>query len=77
VKNLEDSMATASLMDSDLQKFEVALDRLGASSAPKKQRPIVDRERVGLSQKEAVAAAATALAALWQKSRTRSGGGSR
>ena len=70
-------MATASLMDSDLQKFEVALDRLGASSAPKKQRPIVDRERVALSEQEAVAAAATALAALWQRSRVKSGGGNR
>lgn len=70
-------MATASFLDSDLQKFEIALDRLGASNAPKKQRPIVQRGRIELSQQEAVAAAATALAALWQKSRTRSGGGNR
>jgi hypothetical protein len=62
-------MATASLMDSDLQKFEVALDRLGASNAPRKQRPIVERGKLALSQEEAVAAAATALAALWQKNR--------
>lgn len=70
-------MATASLMDSDLLKFELALDRLGASTAPKKQRPIVERGRVALSQQEAVATAATALAALWQKSRAKSGGGTR
>jgi hypothetical protein len=70
-------MATASLMDSDLEKFELALDRLGASTAPKKQRPIVERGRVALTQQEAVAAAAAALAALWQKSRTKSGGGTR
>ena len=53
-------MATASLMDSDLEKFELALDRLGASTAPKKQRPIVERGRVALTQQEAVAAAAAA-----------------
>jgi hypothetical protein len=70
-------MATASLMDSDLQKFEVALDRLGASNAPKKQRPIVERGRIALRQQEAVAAAATALAALWQRSRAKSSGGNR
>lgn len=70
-------MATASLMDSDLQKFELALDRLGASTAPRKQRPIVERGRIALSQQEAVAAAATALAALWQKSRAKSGRGNR
>ena len=70
-------MATASLMDSDLQKFELALDRLGASTAPRKQRPIVERGRIALSQKEAVAAAATALAALWQKSGAKSGRGNR
>ena len=70
-------MATASLMDSDLQKFELALDRLGASTAPKKQRPIVERGKVALSEKEAVAAAATALAALWQKSGAKSGRGNR
>ena len=45
-------MATASLMDSDLQKFELALDRLGASTAPKKQRPIVERGKVALSEKK-------------------------
>ena len=70
-------MATASLMDSDLQKFELALDRLGASTAPKKQRPIVERGKVALSEKEAVATAATALAALWQKSGAKSGRGNR
>ncbi len=70
-------MATASLMDSDLQKFELALDRLGASTAPRKQRPIVERGRIALSQQEAVAAAATALAALWQKSGAKSGRGNR
>lgn len=68
-------MATMSLLDAEnLQKYEVALDRLGASNAAKKQRPIVERAKRAITQQEAVSAAANALAALWRK---RSRGGNR
>ena len=71
-------MATMSLVDAqNVQKFELALDRLGASECSKKQRPIVERAPRALTQQEAVAAAANALAALWNQHRTRSRGGNR
>lgn len=71
-------MATTSLVDAqNLQKYELALDRLGASECPKKQRPIVERATRALTQQDAVAAAAKALAALWNQRRTRSSGGNR
>jgi hypothetical protein len=71
-------MATMSLVDAqNLQKYELALDRLGARDAAKKQRPIVERAKRALTQQEAVSAAASALAALWKKSQVRSGGGNR
>jgi hypothetical protein len=61
-------MATGSLVDAqNLQKYELALDRLGASNPAKKQRPIVERAKRALTQQEAVSAAANALAALWKK----------
>jgi len=69
-------MATGSLPDAqNLQKFETALERLGASTPSKKQRPIVERAQRALTQQEAVVAAANALAALWSK--RKSGGGGR
>jgi len=71
-------MATMSLVDvQNLQKYELALDRLEAGEPSKKQRPIVERAKRALTQQEAVAAAANALAALWHKQRTRSRGGNR
>jgi hypothetical protein len=70
-------MATLSLMDSqNLQKYELALDRLGALKCSKRQRPIVERLKL-VSQREAVSAAAEALAALWNKRPARLGGGNR
>ena len=58
-------MATVSLVDvQNLEKYELALDRLGASKASKRQRPIVERAKRAFSQQEAVSAAANALAAL-------------
>jgi hypothetical protein len=70
-------MATVSFMDSkDLQNYELALDRLGASKASKKHRPIVDRKKP-VTQQEAVSIAARALAALWGKRKAGSGGGNR
>jgi len=69
-------MATGSLLDAqNLQKFEIALERLGASTPSKKHRPIVERAKRALTQQEAVVAAANALAALWSK--RKSGGGGR
>jgi hypothetical protein len=69
-------MATMSLVDAqNLQNYELALDQLGARELSKKQRPIVDRAKRAVSQQEAVAAAANALAALWKKRQTKSGGG--
>ncbi len=62
-------MAAGSFMDSNLLKYEIALNRLGARKSSKRQRPIV--ERVKTSQQDAVAAAAEALAALWNKGRGR------
>jgi len=71
-------MATLSLLDAqNLQKYELALERLGASTASKRQRPIVERAKRALTQQEAVSAAANALAALWKKRQTNSDGGSR
>jgi hypothetical protein len=73
---LEESMATMSLVDAqNLQKYELALDQLGASKYSKRHRPIVERAKRALTQQEAVAAAANALTALWRKAR--SNGGSR
>jgi hypothetical protein len=68
-------MATASYVDSNLLKYEIALNRLGASKSSKKQRPIV--ERGAFSQQDAVSAAAEALAALWNKGPGRGSGGNR
>jgi hypothetical protein len=71
-------MATGSLLDAqNLQKYEIALERLGASSPSKRQRPIVERAKRTVTQQEAVSAAANALAALWNQRQTRSGGGDR
>jgi hypothetical protein len=71
-------MATGSVVDAqNLQKYELALDRLEARKSPKRQRPIVERREREPTQEEAVAAAANALAALWHKRETRSGGGHR
>ncbi len=71
-------MAPVSFMDSqNLQKYELALHRLGAGGSSKKQRPIVERGRSALGQREAVSDAAEALAALWSKSHARSSGGKR
>jgi hypothetical protein len=71
-------MATGSLVDAqNLQKYELALERLGASAPSKQQRPIVERAKQPLTQQEAVAAAANALAALWNQRPTRSGRGDR
>jgi hypothetical protein len=50
-------MATPSSMDSNLQKYEIALDRLGENRSSRKQRPIVERGKLALSQQEAVSAA--------------------
>jgi hypothetical protein len=59
-------MATISLLDSQhLQKYERALSQLGVSNAAKKQRPIVQRTGQAFSRKEAVDAAAKALASIW------------
>ena len=61
-------MATVSFIDAqNLQKYELALNRLGASNSSKKQRPIVERGKRAASQQEAVSAAVNALAALWTK----------
>jgi hypothetical protein len=59
-------MAAGTLMDSNLLKYEIALNRLGARKSSKRQRPIVERGKA--TQQDAVAAAAEALAALWNKS---------
>ncbi len=68
-------MATMSLMDAqNVQKYELALHQLGGNEPSKKQRPIVER-RPPLTQQEAVAAAANALAALWNKRPERSNPG--
>ena len=71
-------MATGSVVDTqNLQKYELALERLGASTSSKKQRPIVERATRTLSHEEAVSAAANALAALWNQRQTRSNRGER
>ena len=78
VGRLEESMATGSLVDAqNLQKYELALERLGASTPSKKQRPIVERATRTLSHEEAVSAAANALAALCNQRQTRSNRGER
>ena len=56
-------MAAGSFMDSNLLKYEIALHRLGARKSSKRRRPIVERGKT--SPQNAVAAAAEALAALW------------
>jgi hypothetical protein len=70
-------MATASSMDSNLQKYEIALHRLGDNRSSRKQRPIVERGNPAFSQQEAVSAAAEALAALWNRRPARAAGGNR
>ena len=70
-------MATASSMDSNLQKYELALDRLGENRSSRKQRPIVERGKLALSQQETVSAAAEALAGLWNRRPARATGGNR
>jgi len=71
---LEESMATMSIADAqNLQKYELALDQLRASKSSKKQRPIVERAKRAVTQQDAVAAAANALAALWHKARSNRG----
>jgi hypothetical protein len=71
-------MATGSLVDAqNLQKYELALERLEAGTHSKKQRPIVERATRTLSHEEAVSAAANALAALWNQRQTRSNRGER
>ena len=63
---LEESMATVSLLDSQhLQRYERALNQLGANKNSKKQRPIVPR---AFNRDEAVDVAAKALASLWMNS---------
>jgi hypothetical protein len=76
-KSLAELMATTYSMDSNLQKYDIALDRLGASKSSKRQRPIVDRGRPAFGQQEAVSDAARALADLWNKGKARPNGGSR
>lgn len=67
-------MATMSVADmQNLQKYELALDQLGAASSSQRQRPIVERAKRAVTQQEAVAAAANALAALWHKARSNRG----
>ena len=39
-------MAAASFMDSNLLKYEIALNRLGARKSSKRQRPIVERVKI-------------------------------
>jgi hypothetical protein len=70
-------MATPSSMDSNLQKYEIALDRLGENRSSRKQRPIVEGGKLALSQQEAVSAAAEALAGLWNRRPARATGGNR
>ncbi|HWY56068.1 MAG TPA: hypothetical protein VNZ03_16500 [Terriglobales bacterium] len=68
-------MASGSLVDAqNLQNYELALERLGAATVLKKQRPIVERATRPLTQQEAIAAAANALGALWKKRQTRPDG---
>jgi hypothetical protein len=58
-------MAAGTFVDSNLLKYEIALNRLGARKSLKRQRPIVERGKA--TQQDAVVAAAEALAALWNK----------
>jgi len=60
-------MATFSIESTMLQKYELALNRLGESRATARKRPIVARSTAKASEQEAVSAAANALAALWSK----------
>jgi len=61
-------MAAATFIDSEnLQKYELALRRLGASKSSRRQSPIVEGGNPAFSEQDAVSAAAKALAALWSK----------
>jgi hypothetical protein len=61
-------MATVSLIESEnLQKYELALRRLGASKSSRRQTPIVEGGNPAFSEQDAVSAAAKALAALWNR----------
>ena len=60
-------MATFSIEPTMLQKYELAMNRLGESHASTKKRPIVARSTPKAREQEAVSAAANALAALWSK----------
>ncbi len=65
-------MAAVTFIDSEnLQKYELALRRLGASKASRKQSPIVEGGNPAVSVQDAVSAAAKALAALWSKGQGR------
>ena len=65
-------MATFSPTESKmLLKYELALNRLGASHPCRKKRPIVERTTPKTGEQEAVSAAANALAALWNKRQPR------
>jgi len=61
-------MAAATFIDSEnLQNYELALRRLGASKSSRRQSPIVEGGNPAFSEQDAVSAAAKALAALWSK----------
>ncbi len=65
-------MAAVTFIDSEnLQKYELALRRLGASKASRKQSPIVEGGNPAVSVQDTVSAAAKALAALWSKGQGR------
>jgi len=68
VKALEESMAAVIIIDSEnLQKYDLALRRLGASKSSRRQSPIVEGGNPAVTVQDAVSAAAKALAALWNK----------
>lgn len=61
-------MAAVTFIDSEnLQRYELALRRLGASKSSRRQSPIVEGGNPAFSEQDAVSAAAKALAALWSK----------
>ena len=65
-------MASATFIDSEnLQNYELALRRLGASKSSRRQSPIVEGGNPAFSEQDAVSAAAKALAALWSKGQGR------
>jgi len=65
-------MAAATFIDSEnLQNYELALRRLGASKSSRRQSPIVEGGNPAFSEQDAVSAAAKALAALWSKGQGR------